>query len=70
MPKINTQINLENFHFGDQFYGGFDWGFEVLRIGFKLILNKISLFSFAKKFLPKLPVFQIFHFQQIPIRGP
>jgi hypothetical protein len=69
MPKINTQINLDNFHFGDQSYGGFDWGFEVLRIGFELILAKISLiFS-----LPKFSSFQnfpIFKFQQVPIRGP
>lgn len=69
MPKTLCKINLENFHFGDQFYGGFDWGFDVLRSSFELILAKISLIFD----LPKFSIFQlfpIFKFQQIPIRGP
>lgn len=69
MPKIFTQINLESFHFGDQFYGEFDWGFEALRSSFELILEKITLIFCS----PKISIFQIFQtlrFQQIPIRGP
>lgn len=69
MPKINTRINLESFHFGDQFYGGFDWGFEILRSSFELILQKINLI-FGFKIISVFQNFPVFQFQQIPIRGP
>lgn len=69
MPKIFTQINLESFHFGDQSYGVFDWGFEVLRIHFELILTKIALI-FDFKIISVFQNFLVFQFQQIPIRGP
>ncbi len=69
MPNIFI-VNLDKFNFGDQFYGGFDWGFEVLKIYFGEILQKInSLFKFKRHFT----TFQIipkFSQQTIQIRGP
>jgi len=68
MPNIFI-VNLDKFNFGDQFYGGFDWGFEILRTGFELILAKISL-TFGLTEFSSFQFFPTFKFQQIPIRGP
>jgi hypothetical protein len=69
MPNKNI-IDLDSSNFGGQMYGGFDWGFKILKVYFGQILQKIAflfpfkissqLFQIIPNFLPKT----------IQIRGP
>lgn len=69
MPKILCKINLENFHFGDQGYGAFDWGFDFLRISFGAITKLLNLCFQSKTAIIKFRINQLFQLKNIQIRA-